>query len=280
MILVADSGSTKADWKLSDGISVQGEFSSQGFNPFFHDSAFVVSALKRNKGLSRISKQASKVFFYGAGCSSPKRNAVIKKGLGKFFSKAKIYVEHDLLGAVHATCGDQPGIACIIGTGSNACYFDGKEIHHHNHGLGYILGDECSGSYFGRKLVAHYLYRVLPPDIYKKFGKEFKLTKEGVLKSVYDKPDANVYLASFAKFLSANREHPFVTNMVRRGVHEFIETNIFSYSECRDVPVHFVGSIAFYFADILRRECAQAGIATGKIIQRPIDSLLEYHLNS
>jgi glucosamine kinase len=276
MILVADSGSTKTDWVLANNGVLVAEYNTSGFNPFFHTEKNVLDALQAEKEMAAIREKVTSVKFFGAGCSSPARNAIIEGALKKFFTSASITVEHDLKGSVLATCGNEKGIACILGTGSNVCYYDGKNIAEGSHGLGYVLGDEGSGSYYGKKLLAYYLYEILPDDLHKKFKSDYNLTKEIILDNVYHQPDANVYLASFARFLSENREHRYIQKLVTKGMEEFFETNVCAIEQHQEVPVHFVGSIAYYFAEILKDVAKLHHVTTGKIIRKPIHDLLRF----
>lgn len=279
MILVADSGSTKADWIAGENGKVLYEFHTRGFNPFFHDRKFILSELESNNGLKEIKNNISDVFFFGAGCSSDERNKIIEVGLSEFFFKAKVIVDHDMLGSALAVCEGKPGMACILGTGSNICYFDGKNISETRHGLGYVIGDEGSGSYYGKKLLAWFLYKILPPELEKAFADKYKLDKETIIKKVYKEPDPNVYLASFAKFLSDNKDHPFIQDMVYTGMQEFFKTNVLSYPESKKVPVHFVGSIAWHFREVLGKVATEKNVQLGNVIQKPVSGLAAYFLN-
>lgn len=278
MLLVADSGSTKADWLAAENGKITGSFSTMGFNPFFHDAKLVVTELNKNKAMKKIAKEVKEVFFYGAGCSSNARNKIIKDGLKKFFSNAKVLVDHDMLGAALSACHNNNGLVCILGTGSNIAYFDGKKLSETRHGLAYILGDENSGSYYGKKLITSFLYRIMPNDLSKAFFAEYKMTKEKAIKHVYQLPNANVYLASFAKFLSQHKDHPWIQQLVYRGMLEFYETSIASYKEHKSAPVHFIGSIAYFFKDSICKVADEKGFKVGKIIVKPVNDLMEYFL--
>jgi N-acetylglucosamine kinase-like BadF-type ATPase len=277
MFLVADSGSTKADWCLVENGRVTGEFNTIGFNPYFQTEDVILAALHGNE-LAAVAERVNEVFFFGSGCSSVRLNSIISNSLQKFFIHSKITVEHDVLGSVLATCGDEEGISCILGTGSNSCYYDGKKVHENNYGLGYILGDEGSGSYFGKKLIAYYLYQILPSNLQEEFGKLYPLTKDGVIKTIYNNPNANVYLASFARFLSDRKEDPYVREFVKRGLAEFLDVCVSHYKGYQTLPVHFVGSIAFSFENILREAGNEKGIRIGKVIKSPIGELTNYFI--
>ena len=280
MLLVADSGSTKADWLLAEDGKVIDSFSSMGFNPFFHDEKIVQKELSKNQKVKKYASHIKEVNFFGAGCSSAPRNKIIAAGLKKIFPKANIFVDHDMLGAALAACHNDSGLVCILGTGSNIAYYDGKKISKTRHGLGYILGDENSGSYYGRKLISSYLYQVMPPDLAKSFYNKYKITKEKAIKNAYNNPDANVYLASFAKFLSDHKANLWIENMVHNGMVDFFETHISAYPQYKTSPVHFIGSIAFHFSDVLRQVSHEKKFTVGKIIVRPVDDLMEFFLNT
>jgi N-acetylglucosamine kinase-like BadF-type ATPase len=277
MILVADSGSTKCDWMLINKGVIGDKTSTPGFNPYFCDEAFVISGLNSNKELVAASSSVTAVYFYGAGCSSPERNEIIRKALVKFFPAAEATVDHDVFASVLATCGDEPGVACILGTGSNSCYFDGKTIHHNNYGLGYIMGDEGSGSYLGKKLITHYLYGILPPAIRTAFEARYTMDKEIMIENVYSKSGANVWLASFAKFMSEHPNDPWVRQTVRKGFDEFFDLYVCGYADYRQLTIHFVGSIAHCFEDILRETGASKQARVGKVVRHPINGLAEYY---
>lgn len=249
-----------------------------GFNPFFHSSDLIFEKLKENADLLDIQDQVEAVFFYGAGCSSTQRNLIVEKGLRAFFHRAQtVDVDHDLTGAALATCGDEPGIACIIGTGSNSCYFDGLNIHEKVPALGYILGDEGSGSWFGKQLLSNYLYKRLPAEIMEELTLSYDLSKESIFENTYNKPNANVYLASFMRFISDHRDHPYFREMIYRGLSSFVNIHVWCYDQFREVPVHFVGSIAYYFREILDEVAENHRFRIGKIEKRPVDPLSDYH---
>lgn len=177
MLLVADSGSTKADWILSDRKKIRKEFSTLGFNPFFHNKEFVLAELNKNKKLKRFSSDVKELKFFGAGCSSPSRNKIIASAFKEYFPNANILVEHDMLGAALASCFDDAGLVAILGTGSNIAFYDGKKLSETKHGLGYVLGDESSGSYYGKKLLTSFIYGLMPADLHKAFYREYKIGK-------------------------------------------------------------------------------------------------------
>ncbi|HQW22776.1 MAG TPA: N-acetylglucosamine kinase [Bacteroidia bacterium] len=279
MILVADSGSTKTDWMIVDEKSPMHKYSTAGFNPYFHDRSFIIDELKKNTELLNLSPKIKAIRFFGAGCSSPERNEVVRGALAEFFTNAEIHVESDMVGAVLSTCGDEQGIVGILGTGSNSCFYDGGKIHKNNFGLGFIMGDEGGGSYFGRKLITHYLYGIMPENITKKFNEQFEMNKEIMIANVYNNPKANVWLASFAKFFVDNREDEWVKKIVRKGMEEFFELYVCSYPNFKEVNVHFVGSMAYYFDEIIRDIARERQVRLKKIVRHPINHLAEYFLS-
>jgi N-acetylglucosamine kinase-like BadF-type ATPase len=277
MLLVVDSGSTKADWCLINKDNTISEFSTIGFNPYFQKEETILAELQKSS-LIPFAETVKELFFFGAGCSSPQLNKIVSDALQKFFVHADIHVEHDMLGSALATCGDEPGISCILGTGSNSCYFDGKKVHENNYGLGYIIGDEGSGSYYGKKLVAYYLYGILPGHLQKEFGKLYPITKDSLIQTVYNNSNANVYLASFARFLSDRKEDEYVQQLVRQGMLEFFDVCVSHYKNYKTLQVHFVGSIAFYFENVLREVAFDKDIHVGKVIKKPIGELTKYFI--
>lgn len=279
-LIVCDSGSTKADWLVAEDGKITAEFSTMGFNPFFHDAGKVFSELSRNPTALMLKDAKATLFFFGAGCSSPERNQIIKSGLQRFFINAEITVEHDMLGAALAACGHSAGLVCILGTGSNIAFYDGKNLSETRHGLGFIIGDEGSGSYYGKKLISSFLYGIMPDELSRKFFDKYKMTKELMIENVYHRPNANVYLASFSPFLSENKDHPWIQQLVYKGMKEFYETNIISYPEHKTYLVHFIGSIAFYFSSILKNTAKDCGFTVGKIIVRPVEDLMKYFLEN
>ena len=280
MILVADSGSTKCDWILIDDQNIHHKTHSMGFNPFFHDGDLVFKKLMENDLFQTFRNKIDAVYFYGAGCSSKERNTIIEGGLRRVFEHASfILVDHDLKGAALATSKGDKGITCIIGTGSNSCYFDGEEVHEKVPALGYVLGDEASGAYFGKILLSDWLYHRMPEDLYNAFETEYNLTKEGIFEATYILPDANVYLASFMHFFSKNAEHPYLKDILFKGLYRFVEIHVLCYDNYREVPVHFVGSVAYYFKDILEEVAKKHSFTVGKIEKRPVEPLADYHIN-
>lgn len=280
MLLVADSGSTKADWILTLPGNKTVHFRTRGINPFFLTEKDIVQIFQNAAEVKDYVDDVKEIYFFGAGCSSPDRREIISNALSKVFKNAFISVDIDIIASIYATCGTSEGICCILGTGSNISYFDGTRIHDSKHGLGYILGDEGSGTYFGRKLLTGFLYQSMPSELVKAFEEKFGTNKEAVIKRIYQQPSPNSFLASFAPFMSDHIDHQYIQNLLTTGFAEFVETNIKSYPGYKQQVCHFVGSIAFHFADILKQVCEHEGIKTGKILKHPIDELSDFILNN
>ena len=279
MILVADSGSSKTDWLLAIPQQEAKQFRTAGLNPYFLSEKELIKVIQdQGRDLIAYAPDITEIYFFGAGCSSPDRHEIISNALTQFFPKAYISVDSDLLGSAYATCGQDKGLCCVLGTGSNISYFDGEDIFEGQHGLGYVLGDEGSGTWFGKILVTDFLYGNMPADIHQKFEAAYHLDRETVIKNVYQKSGGNSYLASFAKFLSDIRETDYAQNILNNGLVEFIETNIKSYPHYNKYKCNFVGSIAYVFSDELNALCKASGVRTGKIIKQPIHDLMEFIL--
>ncbi len=252
---------------------------TMGFNPYFHTAAFIRKEVARVPEIQRFGKEVSKVFFYGAGCSSPSLNAIVAEGLQEAFPNAEILVDHDLKSCAYATYNGEPNISCILGTGSNSVYFDGKEISEEVPALAYILGDEGSGSYLGKKLLAAYLYKQLPPSIQEDFEQTYTLRRDEIMEHVYARPHANVYLAGFAPFFSKHIKHPYMWEIVFTGFRTFLEIHALCYPNARAVELNFVGSIAYHFKDVLEDAAEHLDLKMGIVVQKPLDGLIAYHFN-
>jgi len=278
MYFIAESGSTKCDWMLVDGKNNQSFCSTMGFNPYFHSSDLIETELKKVEKIAAIASDIKGVYFYGAGCSSDELNATVEAGLKKVFVNAKILVDHDLLACAYATYSGKPQISCIIGTGSNSCYFDGKNVSEVVPALGYILGDEGSGSFFGKQLIANFLYHRLPNEIEQDFIAEYNFSKDDLVEHVYMKPNANVFIASFMPFIAKHKDNPYFKDMVREGFKRFIDVHVTCYKNYQDVEVNFVGSISQIFEQELREAAAVYNVTIGSLIRRPAEALVAYHL--
>ena len=279
MILIAESGSTKTDWVLVNDSKEITMFKTMGFNPFFHSSEFIAEEILNNKEFYEASKNVDKLYFYGAGCSSDEMNNIVKLGLNKIYPNSTVIVDHDLLACALSTYQGEPSISCILGTGSNSCYFDGKVLREEVPAIAYVLGDEGSGSFYGKKLLRDYLYNQLPESISKDFESQFGNAKADIFENVYMKPHANVYLASFMKFINRHYHHEYVVNMIQHGMNEFMKIHVCCYPEHKSVKTHFIGSISKIFERELIQAAKNNGVILGEIIQKPVDNLVNYHLN-
>ena len=279
MILIADSGSTKTDWVLVDENLSRHPFSTRGFNPFLVTGEQIGNILVTEIHIGIDKSLIKQIYFYGAGCSDDVRCGIVHEALKKFFSNASIEINHDLLGAARALCGTQKGIVAILGTGSNSCLFDGQKIVEQIPSLGYILGDEGSGAYIGKKIIAEYLYRDMPQDLLNLLDKESGMKKEEILSTLYHAEMPSGYLAGFMKYVQQNISHPFVYSLVKKCFADFFEHHICRYNPGKETPMHCTGSVGFHFRDILKSVAQEKNINLEKIIDKPINPLVEYHLS-
>lgn len=278
MILIADSGATKTDWCLGSHKSDARVFQTQGINPF-HQSAEHINRVLKEELLPQLTEDAkaiTNVHFYGAGCT-PEKAPIVKDLLQTLLPDAIIDVQSDLLGAARALCGKEQGIACILGTGSNSCEYNGKKIIANVSPLGYILGDEGSGAVLGKRLVGDCLKHQLPEHICQAFLEETRLTPAEIIDKVYRQPQANRFLASLTPFLSRHREEPEIHTLLIGCFSDFLQRNVmqYNYPACK---VHFTGSIAWYFQEEVKEAAKKLAIQTGKFIQSPIHGLINYHI--
>jgi N-acetylglucosamine kinase-like BadF-type ATPase len=276
--LIADSGSTKADWRLISETSEIGSFQTRGMNPFFRTSEDIFQEL-RGKISPDTDSEVKEIFFYGAGVVDQGEGNVVKEALSRLFPGATIETHTDVLGASRALFRRGPGIACILGTGSNACFYDGSQITQKIPPLGFILGDECSGSAFGKKLLGDYFKQVMPPSLRILFEKQFFPDQVEVLNRVYRMERPNRYLADFAPFLSAHIDEPYCQKMVEESLKEFFERNVLRLPETAGKSIGFVGSVAYYFSDIIITKTEEYGFSHPVILKEPIAGLITYHKN-
>ncbi|MBK9336097.1 MAG: hypothetical protein IPM98_05745 [Lewinellaceae bacterium] len=278
MVIIADCGSTKCDWLLVHGGRDQQLENTVGFSPFFHTTA-EIEAILRTQLVPRLEPvSVLQIWFYGTGVHDVHRAEIIALALRAVFPNAQVDVEHDLLGAARATCKYSAGIACILGTGSNSCYYDGKNILDNVISLGWLLGDEGSGTHLGKALLRAWFYRELPFDLNTAFNAAHPEGPDVIKDKIYEK-GANSYLASFTRFLSENLEHPFIQQLVADSLGAFLDHHVRKYSGHQQVPVHFVGSIAYHFRDVLAQCMDARKLRLGEVIRKPIYSLAEYHLH-
>ncbi len=277
MILLADSGSTKTDWRLIDRHGGAIAMRTSGFNPYYQDAEEIKEGL-RQELLSQL-KGASpgRIYFYGAGCSTGEKQAIVKAALNSFFPDAGIEVYSDLIGAARALCGREPGIACILGTGSGSCSWDGEKVEEQIPSLGFILGDEGSGAYLGKKLITAYLRGKLPGKIHDDLKNVFHVEKDEVLRRVNKEEMPSRYLATFARFYPEHLSDSFIFELAYTCFKDFADNYITRYEGYVNLPVHFVGSVAYHNRKVLKRLAEDLGFKTGKIISNPIESLVIYH---
>ncbi len=275
-ILIADAGSTKTEWSLlRNGRSKL--INTSGISPYFLNESQITELVK-SEVLTKVKTVAvDEVYFYGTGCLNPTNAKTVKKAIKKAILEAKINVSHDVEGAAIGLCGRTKGIACILGTGSGSCYYDGKKITKNSPGLGYVLGDEGSGAYLGKKVLQYYLYNTFDEDLRARFDAAYVTTPSEIFENVYKKPLPNRYLASFAKFLAENRGHYMVENIIEDGLNDFFFTHLCKLSESRKYPIHFVGSVAYGFKDVIKDLCNTYNFELGRIMQKPMKGLIEYH---
>ena len=276
MILIADSGSTKTHWCLVEKGKVVSEIFTDGINPFYQNELEIITLLDSQLVPKLPESTIEQIFFYGAGCSFPEKKLLVSQALVRFFSNAMIEIQSDLLAAARSIFQHEKGIACILGTGSNSCYYDGKEIVQNISPLGYILGDEGSGAVLGKLLMADCMKNQLPEWIAKKLLDEYELTPAIILENVYKKPFPNRFLAKFTPFILEHIEEPSIFNLVYDSFDAFLVRNVMQYP-LEDIEVGFVGSIAHYFRDTLEIVASERGIVISEIIQNPMEGLVRFH---
>ncbi len=278
MIAIVESGSTKSDWRLvADDKSVT-PFITLGFNPYFMDADEIAAELLSHAILQQEAATVTQLWFYGAGCSSPSMNEVVAHAFRQVFINARVVVAHDLLGAALATGKGSACLVGILGTGSNACYFDGEDIHNGLPSLGYVLGDEASGAWFGKRIVADHIHGLLPPDMHRQLDGT-GVDRELVLTRVYREPRPNTFLAAFTPLLSEFRDTDYAQSLLREGLDAFLTRYVCAFPQHRELPLHFVGSVAFHFQKELRDRARLLGLQVGEVTQHPVEGLLHYHLS-
>lgn len=273
MKLIAESGSTKTDWVIIKGNKVIDRQQSPGINPFFQTTQEIVSSIQFLRNIAPIDE----IHFYGAGCANAEKNQIIINAFSEIQPKANCHVASDLLAAAHALCGTSEGIACIMGTGSNSCHFNGKEIVTNISPLGFILGDEGSGAVLGKKLISDILKDQAPTEITEAFFCSYDFSPAQIINRVYREAFPNRFLAQFTLFLKQNISHTYIRNMVLNSFNDFFTRNILQYSDCKKLPIHFTGSIAFHFQSELKQIASQFGLTIGTISQSPLQGLIDYH---
>ena len=280
MKLLVDSGSTKADWiAIDDNEKVLFTTQTLGLNPEVLDKAEIINRLEDKFDISHNKDKATNLFFYGAGCGTDRMKNFLTKVFQEYFTKAVVSVYEDTYAAVYATTPkDQEAIVCILGTGSNCSYFDGKVLHQKVQSLGYIAMDDCSGNRFGRHLLRGYSFNQMPKELAAEFEEEYNLDPDYIKNNLYKEPNPNAYLATFAKFLIKHKDTEFCKKYIYSEMEDFVENYIMQFENYKEVPVHFVGSIAFYLVDELTEVLNKYDIKIGNVLRRPIDGLIAYHV--
>jgi len=277
MVLIADSGSTKTDWNALNQTEVLQNVQTLGFNPMYQDTEEIFEELNKSLLPNLNDKNPTAIYFYGAGCSSPERNKRVSDALERLFPGSQVHVDHDLLSAARALCGHKPGIACILGTGSNTCLYDGTQIIDNVPSLGFLLGDEGSGAYLGKLLMRAYFYRELPEELAQSLKNTYNITKDEFLDKLYGADVPSRYIATFAKFVHDKRKHPAIKELIYTNFENFFERHVLKYKDHMTLPVNFIGSIAYYFSDTLKFTAKKYGLRIETIIQSPSEGLIKYH---
>lgn len=280
MILVVDSGSTKTDWFAVDA---NGNilFSTQtlGLNPQVLSSDILRERIINNYDLYQNREQVTHLYFYGAGCGVESPQIRIRKVFDEIFTEAEIVIKEDTYAAVYAASKpNEKSIVCILGTGSNCTYFDGKEIEQRVSSLGYVLMDEASGNFYGKQLIRSYYFNSMPKELAKEFEKEYDLTPDAIKENIYRRENPNAYLASFSKFLIQHKDDPTFQKIIENGLERFINHQILQFKNAREIPIHFIGSISFFLKEETERALKAKGLTMGRIVKRPIEELVKYHI--
>ncbi len=276
MILIADSGSSKTDWRvIREGGKVE-QFRTVGFNPYYQKEEDMLKDLRTEEMLA-LKGSIKEVYFYGAGCTAEKNKASVRRVITAIVGDAMVEVDHDLSAAAKATCGHKPGIACILGTGSNSGDYDGDKITSSRPSPGYLLGDEGGGSYIGRHFLQDFIYDDMPSQIRELAICELGLATLDIQENVYQKPYPNRYMASFCKFIGEHKDHPYCFNLFYQGFMDFFKRHVMRYENYREKPVNFVGSIAYYNSDVLRKVGTDLHVSIQIILEAPIAGLTLYH---
>lgn len=279
MIIIADGGSTKTNWCLIDDEGKKVLFNTEGYNPYFSDSDYILSSLKKNMPSDLNTDNVTEVNYYGAGVHNAEKAAIVANAMQAFFKKAEISIGHDLLAAARALLGDARGFAAILGTGTNTCIYDGDDIELSIDSLAYILGDEGSGCYIGKKLLSDYIRGYMPKNVREVFWETFKLTPDEILDQVYTKPLPNRFCASFSKFVyDINVNIEYSRNLVKSSFNDFFKNLVSNYPDYKKYEFNCIGSVAYNFRNILEEVASEYDMKMGKIIRSPIDDLVSYHL--
>jgi glucosamine kinase len=276
MILIADSGSTKTHWKLIKSDKTTESHYTKGLNPYFAGESTFIKVLEDDLPVNKT--EIHNLYFYGSGCVAEQNIMLVKKYLKKYFPKANVFVYGDLFGAARALLGKEKGIACILGTGSVSCVYDGEKIVDAIPSLGFIMGDDAGGVTLGKELLRAYFYRKFPPELKAAFEENFPITRDELLTKVYHSPSPNAYLAKYSAFLKNNYSHPFLHDLVHRCFRSFFTDHIIVYPDYPNLPLVFTGSISSNLKDILHEVATEYGLSVHKIMKEPMEGLVQYHI--
>ncbi|EFK58884.1 hypothetical protein [Sphingobacterium spiritivorum] len=280
MIIIADGGSTKTNWCLLDDSNKKIYFNTEGYNPYFVDSEYIVNSLKKGLPLDLPFDKISEVNYYGAGVHNQEKAQIVVNAIQQVFPNSKVEVGHDLLAAARALLGTESGFAAILGTGTNSCIYDGEEITKNIDSGAYILGDEGSGSYIGKKLLIDYIRDLMPADVKKVFYETYKLLPDEIMDSVYTKPLANRFCASFSKFVYDNNVNiQYTRKIVEDSFEAFFSNLVSKYPDYQSYTFNCIGSVGYNFRNVLEEKAGQYGMKVGKILRSPIDDLVQFHMN-
>lgn len=278
MIAIIDGGSTKCDWMiLENSGKLNLKTTTLGFNPNITSPEFISQEIDKNQDLFFLKNHIEKVFFYGSGCGTAENCQKVEKEFVKTFPTAEIAIKEDMTAAAYAAYNGNPAIVGILGTGSNSCFFDGEKIRTDLPSLGFLIGDEGSGSALGKHLLRRFFMKKLPKDLQEDFIQTYRLTIDDAIKNMYHNPRANAYLGEFNKFIAERKKHPYFQNMVFDEMKNYLDYQVLPYPEAGEVEVNCIGYIAFIYEDILRAAAAELNLKIGKVVQKPIESLVDYH---
>ena len=277
--IIADSGATKCQWTIVQNNKRQ-SISTMGISPYFLSTENIAAILEKAFSKKVKTDKINAIYFYGTGLSNPDNVKSLKKALRLVFKNAKFDIQTDLVAAARATCQTEKGIACILGTGSNTGYYNGKKIVKNSPGLGYVLGDEGSGAYLGKKVLQYFLYQTFDEELMICFSKKYNLDRSQILNKIYREPLPNRYLASFAVFLSEHRGHYMIENIIEDGLNDFFYTHLNKLNESWLYPIHFTGSVAYAFRDVIKQLALVYEMELGKITKSPMEGLVAYHKNN
>lgn len=278
MILIADSGASKSDWVLIDKSGEHVGFQLAGLNPYYLSTAETINIISKELIPFIDTKKVDALFFYGAGCSSLYKCMMLEEAFQKLFKNAQIQIESDLLGTARALFGKGEGIACILGTGSNSCYYNGEKIVKNVVSLGYFFGDEGSGAHMGKNFIKDYLLGNLPKNIETAFKKEYNYTRDNILDAVYNLPFPNRFLASFCEFYADHVSKKYIFDLITNSFREFVLNQLDQYDNLRELPLSFTGSVAYFFEPLLRQIIHESGLKIDQVKRSPIHALADYHL--